>query len=124
VRAAPVDSELVCIGAPTVRAWSAFTLAHRGRRPRVVVLDEGIGSYGTRRTRRAAYRREAGREPHSTVRALVVPTGARILPDLHWSLYRHGPSGWAVDERIAAEFRRRLNGPPTPPGRAVYLAQP
>jgi hypothetical protein len=124
VRAAPVDTELLCIGAPTVRAWSAFTLAHRGRRPRVVVVDEGIGSYGTWRTRRAAYRREAGREPRSTVRALVVATGARILPDLRWSLYRQGPSGWAVDERIAAEFRLRLSGRPAPPGRAVYLTQP
>lgn len=124
VRAAPVDTELLCIGAPAVRAWTAFTLAHRGRRPRVVVVDEGLGSYGTWRTRRAAYRREAGREPRSTARALVVGTGARVLPDLRWALYHEGPLGWSVDERVAAEFRHRLDGPQAPPGRAVYLTQP
>ena len=58
------------------------------------------------------------------MRSLAVATGARTLTDLRWSLYREAPSGWTVDERVAAEFRLRLNGPPAPPRRAVYLAQP
>ncbi len=121
---APATTTLLCIGAPAVRAWSSFTAAHRGRRPRVVVVDEGLGSYGTWRTRRSAYRREGGGELRSTVRAAAVATGARLLPDERWSLHREGPGGWVVDERVAAEFRRRLAGPPAPPDQVVYLAQP
>lgn len=123
VRAVPASAELLCIGAPSVRAFASFVRVHR-RRPRVVVVDEGIGSYGSWATRRAAYRREGGTEPRSTVRALAVAAGARLLPDEHWSLYRRVGGAWQVDDRVAGEFRRRLEGLPPADDVVVYLTQP
>jgi hypothetical protein len=123
VRAAPVSTELLCIGAPSVRAFASFVRIHR-RRPRVVVVDEGLGSYGSWATRRAAYRREGGAEPRATARALAVAAGARLLPDERWSLYRRSGTAWWVDERVAREFRERLEGQPPAADVVVYLTQP
>ena len=119
---APVSTMLLSIGAPAggPGSFMAGTAgAARGRRRR-----RGPRSYGTWCTRRSAYRREGGGELRSTVRAAAVATGARLLPDERWSLHHEGPGGWVVDERVAAEFRRRLAGPPAPPDQVVYLAQP
>lgn len=120
----PRTARLLCVGAPSVRAWTSFARTHRGRRPRVTVIDEGLGSFGTWATRRQAYRREGGREPRSTVRALAVASSARWLTDERWSLYARNGRGWRVDERVAREFRIRLEGTPPPAGTAVYLTQP
>ena len=117
-------TELLCVGAPSVRAWTSYVRSQRGRRPRVVVIDEGLGSYGTWSTRRAAYRREGGQEPRSTVRAWAVATSARWLTSQRWLLYGRGPGGWQVADRVADEFRRRLSGPPGRPDVLVYLTQP
>lgn len=133
VRAASVDEfrrtsravELVCVGAPTVRGWASFVASHRGRRPRVVVVDEGLGSYGDRDSRRRAYRRQGGSRLRSATRAAVVASGNRLLCDRRWALYRQGAGGrWEVVDSVADEFRRRLHGHAPPAGRAVYLTQP
>ena len=113
----PRTAQLLCVGAPSVRAWTSFVRAHQGRRPRVVVIDEGLGSFGTWSTRRRAYLRQGGREPRSTVRALAVAASAR------WLTSRDG-HGWHVDERVAREFRVRLTGETPPADTAVYLTQP
>lgn len=120
----PADAVLLSIGAPATRALARLVTAHRGRRPQVVVVDEGIGSYGTWRTRRAAYLRQGGAGPWSTVRAVTVASAARFVPDLRWSLYSRSGSGWVVHDVVADEFRLRLGGGPPAPRTAVYLTQP
>lgn len=120
----PRTARLLCVGAPSVRAWASFVRSHRGRQPRITVIDEGLGSFGTMSTRRRAYLREGGGEPRSTVRAVAVAASARWLTDERWSLYVRQGRGWRVDERVAREFRVRLEGTPPPPGTAVYLTQP
>ena len=119
-----VELTLLSIGLPGTRAWSRLVLTGRGRRPRVVVVDEGIGSFGNFASRRDAYRRQGGTTLHTLVRAGVVSAGGRLLTDVHWSLYRQQGDGWAVREEVAAEFRRRLSGAPPAGDRAVYLTQP
>lgn len=119
-----VDRVLLSIGAPGTRAWARLVVTGRGRRPRVVVVDEGIGSFGDLRTRRDAYRRQGGRGPWPTVRAGVVSAAHRLLTDVHWSLYRRVDTRWEVVAEVAAEFRRRLSGVAPAPGAAVYLTQP
>lgn len=121
----PPDHEriLLSIGAPALRAYAA--LLRGGRRPEVVVIDEGIGSYGDWRARRDGYRRNGGRGAWPVVRAMGVSTGNRVLPSRHWSLYaRDGRSGWRVHDEVAAEFTRREFGVAPPPSTAVYLTQP
>ncbi|MFM6848935.1 MAG: hypothetical protein ACKOVB_07500 [Terrabacter sp.] len=119
-----VDLTLLSIGLPGTRAWTRLMLAGRGRRPRVVVVDEGIGSFGNVRSRRDAYRRQGGGALRTLVRAGVVSAAGRVLTDVHWSLYEQGHEGWTVRDDVAAEFRRRLSGTPPSGARAVYLTQP
>ncbi len=119
-----VERVLLSIGAPGTRAWSRLVLAGRGRRPRVVVVDEGIGSFGDVRARREAYRRQGGRGAWPAVRAAVVSTGHHVLTGLHWSLYRRSGLEWEVVPEVAEEFRLRLDGLAPAPGAAVYLTQP
>ncbi len=115
---------LLSVGAPGLRVWRRMGRAGRGHRPRVVVLDEGIGSFGDLRTRLAAYRRQGGSGPWPVVRAAAVSGGNRVLTDERWSLYRRDGRGWVVDERVAREFRDRVQGEAAAPGTAVYLGQP
>ena len=68
----------VGIGAPGIKPYLRLRAASGGRPLHVVVVDEGIGSYGDWRTRRDSWRREGGRGPGPTVRALAV-AGARHL---------------------------------------------
>lgn len=120
----PTDSELLSIGAPATRALARLIAAHHGRLPRVVVVDEGIGSYGSWLTRRAAYLRQGDSEPRSTVRAATVASAARLVPGLRWSLYLRRRTGWEVNEEVAGEFRLRLQGGPPVQASAVILTQP
>lgn len=113
---------LLSIGAPSLRAYSA--LLRTGRRPEVVVIDEGIGSYGDWRARRDGYRRNGGQGAWPVVRAMSVATGNRVLTGSHWSLYERGDDGWTLNDVVAQEFLRRVFGDPPPPGSAVYLTQP
>ncbi|NUR81558.1 MAG: hypothetical protein HOQ21_14075 [Dermatophilaceae bacterium] len=119
-----VELTLLSIGLPGTRAWTRLVLAGRGRRPKVVVVDEGIGSFGNLRSRRDAYRRQGGGAVRTLVRAGVVSAGGALLTDVHWSLYEPGSAGWVVREDVAAEFRRRLSGTSPSTTRAVYLTQP
>ncbi len=117
---------LLCVGAPGLRTY--VELARRLRRlPRVVVVDEGIGSYGDVHTRLAAYRRAGGRGPWPAIRAAAVAGGLRTLTSERWTTYRRrgdSTSGWEVNASVAAEFAGHLSGEPAPPRMAVYLTQP
>jgi hypothetical protein len=119
----------VGVGAPGIKPYLRLRAAGVGRPLRVVVVDEGIGSYGGWRTRRDSWRREGGRGPWPAVRALAVTGARRLLTDERWALYRRDGAGWRVDDRGAAEFRRRLEdfAPGVMPGggaAAVFLSQP
>jgi len=119
-----LDRVLLSIGVPGTRAWARLFVGGRGRRPLVVVVDEGIGSFGNRRSRREAYRRQGGSSVRAAVRAAVVSAGARALTDVHWSLYERTSTTWRVREEVAAEFRRALSGSSPGAEHAVYLTQP
>lgn len=109
-------------GAPGIKPWLRTLAAQPSTPIRVVVTDEGIGSYGSWQTRRDAWRREGGSEPWTSVRAVAVATANQVLTSERWSLYRQRSGRWTVVEPVAAEFRRHRI-----PGRsstAVFLSQP
>lgn len=127
-RQADAREELVylAIGAPGLKPMLHLRLAHPGRRLHVVVVDEGLGSYGNWRSRRTAWIREGRSAAWSTVRALVIAGVARVATDERWSVYRRDGTTWSVDDRVAAAFRavRSLPSPLAGPRYAVLLAQP
>lgn len=117
---------LLCVGAPGLRTFVQFS-RRQLRLPRVVVVDEGIGSYGDVRTRLAAYRRAGGRGAWPVVRAAAVANGHRLLTSQNWTTYRRrgdSPRDWEVNPAVAAEFARHRSGESAPPRTAVYLTQP
>ena len=116
----------VAVGAPGLRPLAALRRTDPLRRITTVVVDEGLGTYGDWRTRRAAYLRQGGSPLKSTVRAVAIASGDRTLTTVRWPLYRKD-ADWAVFEPVAAEFRAAL-GPvdasASEPGRAILLTQP
>lgn len=116
---------LLCVGAPGLKCFVQHTRRRR-RLPRVVVVDEGIGSYGDVHTRLAAYRRAGGRGPWPIVRAAAVAGGQRLFTSESWTTYRRGEptSGWEVNAAVAAEFARHLSEEHPAPRTAVFLTQP
>ncbi|PWJ26036.1 hypothetical protein ATK17_2178 [Branchiibius hedensis] len=116
----------VAVGAPGLRPLAALRRSDPRSRITTVVVDEGLGTYGDWRTRRAAYLRQGGSQLRSTLRAAAIATGNRTLTTVRWPLYRKADD-WAVFEPVAAEFRRAL-GPievgSFAPGRAILLTQP
>lgn len=123
-RGLSVDCVLLSIGAPGTRALTRLLRARRGRKPLVVVVDEGIGSYGNWRSRRAAYRRKGGRDPEVSLRAAAVAGANAVVPDVRWSLYRRTGGRWFVDPVVAAEFRLHLDDQQLERPSVVYLTQP
>ncbi len=119
----------VAVGAPGIKAWLRLVSTNR-RRPRCLVVDEGLGTYGGWRSRWAAGKRESRRGVRARLRALVralaVTAAARLLTDERWALYLRGPDGWHTDPRLAQEYRRRLapSAAGTSPPDAVLLSQP
>ncbi|WP_156969776.1 hypothetical protein [Knoellia subterranea] len=119
---------LLSVGAPGIKPWLRLVSRIR-RRPRVVVLDEGIGTYGDWRTRRDAWRRQGGREPWPTVRSWAVSGAADLLTDQRWALYEREQERdrgtWRVVPEVAAGFTEALSSDSTvASGQAVYLTQP
>lgn len=116
----------VAVGAPGLKPYARLVRANPRRRIHVVVTDEGLGTYGTWRTRRSAWGREGVPEPWRTVRSVAVATGARTLTTERWALYEQHGDGWRVVEEVAAEFRRRVGGGRSAGrhSRVVLLTQP
>lgn len=125
---ADVDWVYLAVGAPGIKPWLRMAAHQPLHRPHVVVVDEGLGTYGTWRTRRDAWVRQGGGRVWPTVRALAVTGATGLLTGERWPLYRHlpDPAGgtWQVHEPVAEEFRRRVVVPAERAARAVYLAQP
>ena len=113
----------VAVGAPGIKPLLRLRAANPGRRLHVVVVDEGLGSYGDWRSRRDAWQREGGGRVWPTVRAWAVLSARVRLTDERWALYTSVAGRWTVDERVAAEMRAGVNAVPTVP-HAVLLTQP
>jgi len=114
----------VGVGAPGIKPYLQLRRTHRLRPIHTVVIDEGIGSYGTWRTRRDACLRQGSSAPWATIRALAVSTSRGVLACERWTLYRDTEPGGQVDPRVAAEFSC-FPAPSAPAARtAVFLCQP
>lgn len=112
------------VGAPGIKPYLRLRLANPSRRLHVVVIDEGLGSYGDWRTKRDALRREGGREPWASLRSSAVSAARRTLTDERWALFRQVGTDWLIDDRVAATFRARVTVPASPARVCVFLSQP
>lgn len=119
---APVDVYLA-VGAPGIKPWVGLKRSSITRSFRTIVVDEGIGSYGTWRTRRAALRREGAPAPWATARAASVAAASRILATHRWHLYVRREGTWRVDRVVADEFRRHVTAP-NRSNDVLFLSQP
>lgn len=90
----------------------------------VIVLDEGIGTYGNLATRKQAMRRQGVKEPWLSVRAAAVASATEMLTSARWPLHVKEDGVWALNRHIADEFRRRAPSPDRSADRAVFLSQP
>ncbi len=110
----------VCVGNPSPRL--ALELYRQGFRGGIVVIDEGLGSYGNAYRRYQALRREGRSWARGVARALVRQTirhwGQR------WPSYRRVDGRWEPNPVVGAEFRRRAPQPDPDPQRVVLLLQP
>lgn len=114
----------LAVGAPGIKPWVDLR-RRQGRAPvRVVVTDEGIGTYGTWRTRHDAWLRQGVREPWCSVRTTAVRLADRTLTSERFAMYAKA-ADWAVNPLIAEEFRLRTSaGDGLGQHRAVLLTQP
>ncbi|MBO1765694.1 polysialyltransferase family glycosyltransferase [Allobranchiibius sp. GilTou38] len=122
----PAGDELVyvAVGAPGIRPWIELRRRAGLTRIAVVVTDEGIGSYGTWRTRHDAWLRQGVREPWCTVRTSAVQLADRVLTTRRFAMY-DAARDWALDPVIAEEFRSRTSeGDGDGADRVVLLTQP
>jgi hypothetical protein len=116
---------LLTVGVPPTKGYAAMLWSAPTRPPRVIAVDEGLGSYGDLSTRRAAYVRQGGGRLWSSVRALTVTGADRLLTAQRWALYEVNDFGrWQVVEAVAAPIRALSAGSDGPPGRALLLSQP
>lgn len=112
------------VGAPGIKPYLRLRSAQPFRRVHVVVIDDGIGSYGNWSTRRDAMRRQGGREPWSSIRALAVGAARGVLTNERWALFRRVNNEWVVDDRVAATFRTGVTFPDRRASVCVFLSQP
>lgn len=115
----------LAVGRAGLRPYAAMLAANPGRTPHVVVIDDGLASYGepTAWLDDGSVRRPRNR-PGALGRA-VVELGHRAIAGDRWALYTRTATRWQVDEQVAAEFRRRLGEVPVvDPDRVVVLSQP
>jgi hypothetical protein len=112
------------VGAPGIKPYLRLRRAQPLRKLHVVVIDEGIGSYGNWRTKRDAMRRQGGSEPWLSIRSLAVTAARVLLTDERWALYRRVGREWSVDDRVAAAFRSQVPLPDSRPRVGVFLSQP
>lgn len=120
----PVDT-YVAVGAPGLKPLLRLVRAAH-RKPVTVVVDDGIGSYGTWSTRRAALVREGAGEPWASVRAAAVESSRRMLTSQRWALFVRSGGRWVVHDPVGEEFRRHVAPVAVEAAgqTVVYLAQP
>lgn len=120
-----VDGELtyIAVGAPGIKPWIRLRRNGFRHRIRVVVTDEGLGTYGDWRTRRDALARQGAGQPWRTVRPVAIDAADRLLTSQRYAMYDKA-AGWALNEEIAAEFRALVQVPSQRSDRVVFLTQP
>ena len=111
------------VGAVGIKPWFRLQARHWRTRVPVVVTDEGLGSYGTWRSRREAWRRQGVHEPWRSLRTAAVSTATRSLTSERWALHEETSAGWALNQDIVDEFRL-LGTRSAPTRKAVFLSQP
>jgi Alpha-2,8-polysialyltransferase (POLYST) len=115
--------QYIAVGAPGIKPYSRLRLAAKLRPILVIVVDEGLGSYGNWQTRRDAWARESGRRLWPTVRALTIAAGQKVLTNVRWALFDSEAGSWVVNEAVAASLRVSLGGQ-TISRQAIFLSQP
>lgn len=119
------DARYISVGTPGLRAMLNLRRANGTRGIRVVVTDEGIGTYGGLRTRRDAMRRQGTRPVLATAKAALLVGAARVLTGQRWPAYRRVEGTWRVVPEVAREFVRHSNPARRAERRtAVILTQP
>lgn len=116
------DLTYLAVGSPGLKPWARLRAANPTRRLRVVVTDEGLGSYGTWQSRRDAWRREGGQEPWTTVRALATWSARGLLTSERWATYERTAEGWALNAAAADHIRASVQ--PEPSQTVAFLSQP
>ena len=114
----------VAIGRVGLRTWASI---RRVRSVRCVVVDEGLGGYGSSYSAFTAMRRE-GSGWVSGVRRSVGVAISGAIPHVDWRLFRTVGRRWEARDDVAAELRglaaagveSAVAGGP----RAVYFSQP
>lgn len=114
---------MLSVGAVGIKPWVRLRQTHPFRRFPVIIIDEGIGTYGSWSSRRQAYRRQGGSEPWSTIRTTAVEGATALLGTSRWPLHLVSNGGWALNKPVADEFRR-LAPEPCVGNRVVFLSQP
>lgn len=113
----------ISVGAPGIKPWISLRRNSIRRPVRVVVTDEGIGTYGDWRTRRDALARQGAREPWRSVRPLAIRAADRLLTGERFAMYDRSHD-WALNPLIAQEFRGLVPTREPRSDRVVFLAQP
>lgn len=109
------------VGSPAIRR--VFDLDRPRPPARSIILDEGLGSYGSIRTRFGALRREGSATSSALGRAIVRSVAIASTPRWHWRTYELSGQGWAINEAIARAFRAAAE-PAQPLDRIVLFTQP
>lgn len=109
------------IGSPAVR----HVFSRSGPRPlrRSIVVDEGLGSYGSVCARFSALRRQGTATPGALARAIVRTTAVAVTPTWRWRTYEPSSRGWMPNEAVAQAFRTAAE-PADQSDRVVLLTQP
>lgn len=102
------DAVYASVGAPGLKVLLAMRKAEPRRRIRVVVTDEGIGTYGSFASRRAAIARQGAGLPKAGLRAALVQGSSRLLTSQRWAAYECRGTSWVPNPAVAQEFRRDL----------------
>lgn len=116
---------LLSTGAVGIKPWLRLTAKHPFKRLTVVVIDEGLGTYGNWKSRHDATLRQGGKDPQAALRTTAVEGATRLLTHIRWPLHvQTSPGRWALNKPVADEFRRIAPAPDRSSDRVVFLTQP
>jgi hypothetical protein len=112
----------VHVGTPALRRLRRQSL---GPQPgRSVVVDEGLGSYGSLSTRFDALRREDAPLLSAATRSAARSMARALASHWRWATYERDAAGWQVNPSIAAAFRAAAATPVQMSDDVILLTQP
>lgn len=109
VRSLPTHRPLdyyVAVGKVGLKPLATIVQSLRRSPRRIVVTDEGLGSYGSTRSRLEALRRERPGRPLSIAVSVIGDLASAAIPATRWPAYRHVDSGWSAVDAVRQEFTR------------------